>query len=364
MRSLVILSIISVLVIRALALPAAIPQTPNDQTVLLFDGLGVQSADGSVKATIQSFVYRTPRISKPGFFQRLKSALTPTVLKDAWKRFNLLAAHPVKANTVIRVTGCSSSITVPSGSDGKGLVENKSIGRCNGAQGKDVKYFPSQAAGNNTPAKIFTSGPGGIGILSDIDDTIKISHVPNKLKLAQTTLFEPPVAVPHMSELYASLAQSLKDPVFVYVSGSPYVLYPFLRQFLTTSFSASPGPVFLRDLSITSLSSLIAFFKKSNIIDFKTDTIRRVKGIYPDKKWIFVGDSGENDATTYASIYRQYPEMVACIWIRRTPDKGVDNSVARFTKVFQGVPKNKYHTFPDSEIPSLKAINVAEGKCN
>ena len=41
-----------------------------------------------------------------------------------------------------------------------------------------------------------------------------------------------------MPELYAALADKL-DPQFVFVTGSPYQLYPFLHDFINTTYNAS-----------------------------------------------------------------------------------------------------------------------------
>ena len=41
-----------------------------------------------------------------------------------------------------------------------------------------------------------------------------------------------------MPELYAALAEKL-DPQFVFVTGSPYQLYPFLHDFINTTYNAS-----------------------------------------------------------------------------------------------------------------------------
>ena len=41
-----------------------------------------------------------------------------------------------------------------------------------------------------------------------------------------------------MPELYAALADKL-DPQSVFVTGSPYQLYPFLHDFINTTYNAS-----------------------------------------------------------------------------------------------------------------------------
>lgn len=103
-----------------------------------------------------------------------------------------------------------------------------------------------------------------------------------------------------MPELYASLAKSLGDPQFVYVSGSPFQLYPFLNNFIDTTFSASKGPILLQNLTLVDIPGLLDFAANSGIQEYKISMIDRIKGMYPNKKFLAVGDSTQKDPETYA----------------------------------------------------------------
>lgn len=72
---------------------------------------------------------------------------------------------------------------------------------------------------------------------SDIDDKVKISNVLDKAALTKLSLVDDPPPVAGMGELRGSLARSIQ-PQFIYVSGSPFQLYPFLRD--------ATGPVALK----------------------------------------------------------------------------------------------------------------------
>ncbi|HEX20627.1 MAG TPA: DUF2183 domain-containing protein, partial [Acidiferrobacteraceae bacterium] len=69
----------------------------------------------------------------------------------------------------------------------------------------------------------------GLSIISDIDDTIKISNVLDKKELMSNTFLRPFKAAPGMAALYRSLHR--QGAVFHYVSASPWQLYPPLEQF-------------------------------------------------------------------------------------------------------------------------------------
>ena len=99
-----------------------------------------------------------------------------------------------------------------------------------------------------------------------------------------------------MPELYASIAKSLDASPFIYVSASPVEIYPFLHDFVHTTFAASKGPIFLRNLTVTSLD-LVSIISVSldEIFDYKNAMIDRIKGLYPDKRFLAVGDSTQRD---------------------------------------------------------------------
>jgi phosphatidate phosphatase APP1 len=136
----------------------------------------------------------------------------------------------------------------------------------------------------------------------DIDDTIKVSNVLDKAKLLKATLIDDPTPVTGMPELYASLARSLNSPQFLYVSGSPFQLFPFLRGFVNTTFQASQGPIFLRNLTLN-INDLVQLTQSDGVLNYKLSQIDRIHGMYPAKKFLTVGDSTEKDPETYGETY-------------------------------------------------------------
>jgi len=108
-----------------------------------------------------------------------------------------------------------------------------------------------------------------------------------------------------MPELYTSLSQSLKQPQFVYITGSPFQLYPFLNNFLDTTYASAKGPIFAQNLTIVDPSQTISFLTNGNenTEAFKTATINKVKAMYPNKKWLAIGDSTQKDPEVYGEAY-------------------------------------------------------------
>jgi phosphatidate phosphatase APP1 len=159
---------------------------------------------------------------------------------------------------------------------------------------------------------IFLSPDSGFGVISGnwlpsfpksmltIDDTIKISNVLDRFELLRNTFLVDPRPVAGIPQLYASLARSLGDPQFVYISASPFQLYPFLNNFIDTTYAASRGPVFLQNVTMSNPTAIINFLtSEQKIFEYKVSQIDRLQIMYPNKKWLAIGDSTQKDPETY-----------------------------------------------------------------
>ncbi len=73
----------------------------------------------------------------------------------------------------------------------------------------------------------------GLSVISDIDDTIKISEVRDKRALLANTFMRPFQPVPNMANFYNAIAKQEKNVTFHYVSASPWQLYQPLQHFMT-----------------------------------------------------------------------------------------------------------------------------------
>jgi phosphatidate phosphatase APP1 len=82
----------------------------------------------------------------------------------------------------------------------------------------------------------------GIIVISDIDDTIKITQVHDRKATLRNTFLEPFRPVPGMADLYNSWAQKT-GAQFCYVSASPWQLYSPLADFIRSN--GFPAGVFI-----------------------------------------------------------------------------------------------------------------------
>jgi phosphatidate phosphatase APP1 len=192
--------------------------------------------------------------------------------------------------------------------------------------------------------------PTGWAIISDIDDTIKITQTTSPVGILHNTFcVDRALPVSGMPELYAHLKTKLQDPAWLYLSASPYNLYPFLRSFRNEHFPS--GPLILRDASWQNLGGLIASLSQGTQ-EYKANRIEKVHSWLPQKKVILIGDSTQSDPEAYGETARKFPDWVGAIFIRKVTgiagmDEETKNGDARFGKAFEGVDKSICHVFTD-----------------
>lgn len=171
-----------------------------------------------------------------------------------------------------------------------------------------------------------------LGIISDIDDTILISHATQIgkkfwLSISKNAYTRRPF--PGVSELYDILSNSGTNPVF-YVSSSDWSLADLIKDFL--KFRKLPqGPLLLKDLHIN-LRNVWKSGGGSHL--HKEDKITLLMQLYPGMKFVLIGDSGQHDPEIYASIMKRNPGRVLLVYIRQIKDKDPD----RKAKMIQSLP--------------------------
>ncbi|NBT59022.1 DUF2183 domain-containing protein, partial [bacterium] len=148
-------------------------------------------------------------------------------------------------------------------------------------------------------------------IISDIDDTIKESHILETTGVKQIISslvrgnyyrYEP---IPGMPELYRSLSSS--DTLIIYLTSTPFQLTPFLLKFLRDN-RFPEGPVFPRWLG----------YRKFN---HKFRVLSKILGQVENQRVYLIGDSGEMDLQIYRRVSEtaKFGENISKIMIRQVP---------------------------------------------
>jgi phosphatidate phosphatase APP1 len=196
------------------------------------------------------------------------------------------------------------------------------------------------------------------GIISDIDDTIILSYAANKLmKLRLMLLNNAHTRMPFkgISAFYHALQKGKNsngfNPVF-YVSNSEWNLYDLLYEFI--EFNRIPkGPLLLREMAIRVLRPWkIREVNKNH----KTETISRLFRMFPEMKFILIGDSGQKDPEIYWNIAKHFPGRILAIYIR---DVGANEYITKM-EILSNQVKGEFKTdillVKDTEAAAKHAI--------
>jgi Uncharacterized conserved protein (DUF2183) len=161
-------------------------------------------------------------------------------------------------------------------------------------------------------------GPTGVSVISDIDDTIKVTKIPAGARVvAQNTFYRDFVSTTELAGIYRDLAGA---PVH-YVSGGPWQLYRPLAMFLIDghhpegSFHMKPLAGGIRS-PVTSLENLARFAMPAGTFEHKTSEISRIMKRFPGRTFVLIGDSGEQDPEIYRNMQSRFGAQVERIVIR------------------------------------------------
>jgi phosphatidate phosphatase APP1 len=207
---------------------------------------------------------------------------------------------------------------------------------------------PGGASERKLASDVHLTAPHGITVVSDIDDTVKVSEVHDRRALLDNTFFQDFRPVPGMALKYAEWAR--QGASFHFVSSSPWQLYEPLREFLVAA-QFPPAVLHLKSVRLKD-ETLLDLFKPGT--ETKPKQIAPILRRFPSRQFVLVGDSGEQDPEVYAALLKEHPEQILRAYIRNVTH--ATPADARFGPLFAGVPRAKWALFTDPkslELPSL-----------
>ncbi|KAJ3088032.1 hypothetical protein HK102_009727 [Quaeritorhiza haematococci] len=222
---------------------------------------------------------------------------------------------------------------------------------------------------------IIPSSDEGFSVISDVDDTVKISEVLETRKTLYNTFISDFKDVPGAVSTLNAWANSFPNPTFSFVSGSPWHLHGDLSAFFRAK-SFPTATLNLRDLSILDGS---AFSLASNdaTYAYKVQTIQGLaKRLGAKRTLVMLGDSTQKDPEVYGDIARWIAKgeeagaaeagKVGCIFIREVSGVNAEkekllNTPERFAKAFDGVDEKRWFVFKDYK--ELEGLDVVNGQC-
>jgi phosphatidate phosphatase APP1 len=156
-------------------------------------------------------------------------------------------------------------------------------------------------------------------IVSDIDDTVLISHSTTILPKLRLMLFKNAHTRMPFKGVVSFYNALEKGPdmdahyPFFYVSSSEWNLYDLLEDFFTHN-NLPRGVFMLRRLE----HSIYKFWKSgSGTHEHKYDKIKFLLGLFTTQKFILIGDSGQKDPKIYNRLAHDFPGRIETIYIRK-----------------------------------------------
>ena len=197
--------------------------------------------------------------------------------------------------------------------------------------------------------------PAGLSIISDIDDTIKHTQVGDRRAVVANTFLHEFQPVPGMSELYRQWAR--QGIVFHYVSGSPWQLYLPLAEF----FRAQQFPEGSLDLKLFRLKDPSALELLQAQTATKIRAIEPLLTAFPQRRFVLIGDSGEQDPEIYTELARTHRPQIVGVFIRNVTGEQLDG--ARCRALQPGLEGVRFQLFEQADElrPILEEISRAAG---
>lgn len=206
----------------------------------------------------------------------------------------------------------------------------------------------------------------GLSIVSDIDDTIKVTHVPaGKKTVLRNTFLKAFKEAEGMLDRYKGLAAE-GNVSFHYVSGSPWQLFGLLEAFLVGEKGFPAGTFHMKTvgkniLDAGGLDSIIKFVRGGDLatLDQKVRQITNLMMNLSGRRFILIGDSGEKDPEVFRAMKTLFGDRVVDIYIRDVlgqrlegmklitgPDVPVSLDTSELVKEMEALVKSKAATTP------------------
>jgi hypothetical protein len=347
------------------SLPAALSQIKPDEQIEFFPAAAslqtVAPGEACWRIPLQVHVFETePRTLSIGVLAKLIGLDTDAMTEEERRVFADRARRFVVDNqrqkrVPAQIAGREVAVGPTSG-EGTATayldISPQELAEATRTVGQAPVRLKITADTNHTGGRIFAGevflvAPRGWTIISDIDDTIKVSEVRDSEALLKNTFCRPFKPVDGMAALYQGW-QREQGCAFFYVSGSPWALYQPLQDFLQTN--RFPAGVFhLRRFNFGN-ATVFNLFKSP--VDYKIREISAILAQFPERQYILVGDSGEMDPEIYGTLAREHADNIRWVFIRDVTGEAA--TTERYRKAFNKVPPERWRIFREPKELKIK----------
>jgi len=242
--------------------------------------------------------------------------------RGAWTNlFHLLHLFRVKpaGNRAVKTTWKGQTIETVSETDGFFVLEWKSVESAPaGVHNLQVCLQDDSNTLYEAAGEIVVPHITQYAFISDIDDTVMVSHSATTLKRLKELLFKSPAQRKIFKDVdrhYQLLALSHTTPhepnPFFYVSSSEWNLYDYLLTFF--SINRLPQGAFL----LSQIKKWYELFKTGKTKhEGKLLLIMRLFVHFPKQHFVLFGDNSQRDPFIYETLTEKYGERIAAVYIR------------------------------------------------
>ncbi len=195
----------------------------------------------------------------------------------------------------------------------------------------------------------------GLSVASDIDDTVRVTEVNNTRRMLRNTFLQPFVPVPGMAEVYAGWAAD-HGAEFHYLSTSPCQLYEPVVAFLDQE-GFPEGSMHLKAIKREGgmMGAILDMFEAPR--SFKYRELEVLLAAFPNRRFVLVGDSAQEDPEIYADVARAFPGRIQRILIRNVTCEGA--GAERYKETFRDLPPGLWVIFDEAE--EMRSAGIAHG---
>lgn len=177
----------------------------------------------------------------------------------------------------------------------------------------------------NDEGKIFVPHITQFAFISDIDDTIMVSHSATIGKRLKELFFKNPktrTVFKDVEKHYTLLAAAHTNPhepnPFFYVSSSEWNLYDYLHTVF--QHNRLPEGAFL----LNQVKQWFELWKTGKTKhQGKLLRILRILETFPNQQFVLLGDNSQSDPAIYSTLVEKFPQRIFAVYIRNVSEKNI-----------------------------------------
>ena len=193
-------------------------------------------------------------------------------------------------------------------------------------------YTEGDVNGNATAYLIPSTG---LGIISDIDDILRVTQIYEPSLGLLNTFAKPFTPWMNMPDIYANWSRTLPNFWFHYLTTTPEQV---TRNYMDFIYKTYPGGSFdTRPLNFSDVGATLSIRK------FLLDKVFQT---FPKRKFVLIADTSNSDVMRdYPAMVTDYPGQVQCIFLRNTSNTDPGDKFPYDTSGFKDVNPSMYMFF-------------------